>query len=184
MNLDELLRSPWFYKSPGPLSLTYYAVLILLGARVLLKRVEYKKWRYVMAMTDSFFLVGFIVLSGDFLWMLTCALRFFSFYPNNVVMVVSCLGRDAVGMVFSYFLVGDRIKQKTISFKRSTLAAYFLLICFLVVDFLVAKDPTFTDWTYAIRQGCSTGKILTALLVSYGLGKAFTAFLIWTWWKE
>jgi len=186
MTLDELLHQPWFYRWPNPMSTIFYGVVVLVGAKLLLKRgteYRFKRWRWLFAWTDSFLLVGFIALSGDFLWMLACALRFLSFYPNNLFLVVSCLGRDLVGMVFCYFLVGNLIKQKVVSFKRSTFAAYLLLILFLVVNFGFAPDLTWTDWTYAVRAGCDTATILRSLLVSYGLGRVFSVILLWSWWK-
>jgi len=184
MNLDELLRSPWFYQSPGPLSLLYHGTIILLGARLLSKRVKYRRWTWLNALTDSFFLNGFIVLSGDINWMVACGIRFLPSYPGNLLQVVAVLGRDIVGMVFCYLLVGRYIKDHIISFKKSTLIAYFCLTAFHIVLFATAKSPVQTDWTYAIRQGCSTSTILTSLLVSWVGGKAVTAFLIWTWWKR
>lgn len=184
MSLDELLRSPWFYRSPGPISLAFYSVLILLGARTLLKRVTYHKWRWLNALTESFFLTGFIILTGDFIWMSICAARFLPYYANSFPQVMAVLGRDVAGIFLCVLLVSHRLKEGIITPKTSTFWAYGLLVWFLGVLFAVAPDPTWTDWTYAVRMGCSTARILTTLVVSYGLGKAITAFLVWTWWKS
>ena len=183
MSLDDLLCSPWFYSSPGPISLTYYAILIIIGAYLLTKRIQYTKRKWLIALTDSFFLNGFIILSGDLIWMSICAVRFLPSYPNSLIQVVSVLGRDVVGMLLCYFLVGNLIKKGVMEFKRSVFYAYVLLIGFLLVDFGMAKTPAWTDWTYAVRQGCSTSYILASLLFSYGIGKVLSTLLVWAWWK-
>ena len=184
MNLDDLLRQPWFYKSPSPFSLLYYGVLVFLGARILLRRVEYRRWRWSNALTESFFLNGFIILSCDVLWMWASAARFLPDYPDSLGQVLAVLGRNVAGMAFCYMVISDRIKQDVISFKESTFGAYFFFIVFLTLLFTYAQTPAFTDWTFAVRMGASTQTILTSLIFSYGLGKAVGATLIWTWWKS
>ena len=184
MELDDLLRSPWFYRSPGPLSLVYYFVVVSLGAHVLLSRVKYEKWPMLNAFSESFFVNGFIVLTGDFLWMLGSALRFLPEFPDSLVQVLAVLGRDLVGCLFCFLLVGNRFLDGTVGFKRKTFLAYVLLILFFVAVFGVAESPAFTDWTYAVRVGASTEAILTSLVVCYGVGKALGSLVIWTWWKS
>jgi len=184
MLLDDLLRSEWFYRSPGPLSLIYYGSIVLLGARLLRKRVEYPKWGWLNALTESFFLNGFIILTADFLWMLVSGLRFLPAYPDSFSQVVFVLARDCAGIVFCFLIVGKRMLDGVVSFKDSTGYAYFTLMIFLIAVFGFATSPVQTDWTYAIRMGSGTETILTSLIFSYGLGKAVGAVLIWTWWKN
>jgi len=159
--------------------------------RLLLKRVQYKKdsqWidgmEWINAFTESVFLMGFIVLSMDILWMLVCAARFLPMYPQDISQVLLVLARDGVGMIFCYLLVGERIKDGIISFNYGTSLAYLLLLGFFALVFMVAPNPTWTDWTYAIRQGCDMSTILYSLLVPYGMGKAFGTIVIWTWWRK
>ena len=183
MWLDDLFHSEWFYRSPGPISIVYYGVIILLGARLLQKRVTYRRWKWVNSLTESFFLNGFIVLSADLLWMLASGLKFLPSYPDSFCQVVLVLARDCVGMVLCFLLVGKRLLHSAISFKESTAFAYFTLIVYLVAVFGFASDPSVTDWTYAVRQGLSTDKILASLIFSYGLGKVVSAVLVWSWWN-
>lgn len=183
MDLDSLLRSEWFYSSPGPISLIYYAILILFGAYFLVKRVEYRRFKWLNALTESFFLNGFIILSGDLIWILICACRFLPFYPDNLFLVVCVSLRDFVGMILCFLLVGNHIRKGVIKFGKNTFMAYLLLIGFLLVDFGMATTPAWTDWTFAVRQGYSTSFILASLFFSYGLGKVFSTVLWWSWWK-
>lgn len=184
MSLDELLRSPWFYKSPGPLSLFFYGTIILSGAWVLTKRVTYTRWKWVNAFTESFFLNGFIFLSGDLLWISASILRFLPMYPESLNQAITLLARDLLGLLFCFLLIGQRLKDKIISFKQHTFLSYFVLTSFFVICFLVAKDPTFTDWTYAVRVGASTETILVSLFVCYGIGKMLSVVLVYSWWKR
>jgi len=184
MSLEDLIREPWFYSSPGPLSLTYYGILILVGAYLCLRRVRYRRWPRLIALTDSFFLTSFIVLSCDAMWMGVCALRFLPSYPQDLFLVISVLARDFGWMLFCYLLMGKHFRQKVISFKRNTFYAYLVLLSFLCMNFALAPNPTFTDWTYAIRQGCDISVVLKALAFSYGVGKAVGVLVFWSWWTK
>lgn len=184
MTLDDLLRNPWFYRSPGPLSLVFYGVVVVWGAHVLRKRVTYKKWGWLNSLTESFFLNGFIVLTCDVLWMSVSAIKFLPTYPEGALQVFFVFARDFACIVLCFLLVSHRLLDGVICFKESTAWAYFTLIVYLVAVFGFAQSPVQTDWTYAIRQGASTSAILTSLVFSYGLGKLVSVVLIWSWWRR
>ena len=183
MVFEELLRSPWFYSSPSPMSIIFHACIIWLGAIVLRERLEYKKHPILMSLTDSFFVVGFIVLSGDFIWMALCGLRFLPAYPDNLFLVLTTLGRDAAGMIFCFLLQKDKI-GKVIKLKKNTVLWYVILIAFLGFNFLIATDPTWTDWTYAIRMGYNVDYIFKSFLVTWVGGKIMAAMLVYSWFKS
>jgi len=105
-------------------------------------------------------------------------------YPVETFSVAAVVGRNSVGMILCYLLVGQRFKEKIVSFKKVTFYAYVLLTCFFVVNFMFAPDPTWTDWTLAIRYERDTMYILASLIVSYGVGKTLGAILFWSWWKN
>jgi len=182
LNFDAVLRHPLFYSSPSPMSLLFHGLLIVWAGRVVYERVLYKKHGWLYSLTDAFFLVGFIVLSGDFIWMTVCALRFLPVYPDNWFLVVSVLSRDFVGMLLCYLLERTNIGS-IIQFKSVTYWSYVLLITFLVANFIYAADPSWTDWTYAIRQGMNTTYILTVFLINWIGGKLITVLLVWSWFK-
>jgi len=182
MGFEEILRSPWFYSSPSPMSLLFHGILIFIGAYVLRKRIHYSKHPMLMSLTDSFFVVGFIILSGDFIWMAICGLRFLPIYPDNLFLGITILARDATGMAFCFLLQIDKF-GKVIKLKWLTICSYLILIAFLAINFFVAPDPTWTDWTFAIRQGCSTDHIIKSFLVSWGGGKIVASMRVYSWFK-
>lgn len=184
MNLDDVLRSPWFYKSPGPLSLIFYVSLLIYGAMKLRRQIHYEKHGWFWAFYESTLLMGFLVLGMDVIWMSVSALRFLPMYPRDLGLVFAVLGRDAVGMFFCYLFVGDRMKQGIISYKDSVALSYLLLTSYLVAGFSIAPNPSWTDWTRAIIQGAPTSQILIVLLLQFGVGKILTALAVWTWWKK
>ena len=183
MSLDDLLRSEWFYRSPGPISLIYYGTIILLGARILHRKVEYRRWSWLNSLTDSFFVNGFIVLVGDIIWITACATRFLGSYPIETFQVLAVFGRNFAGLLLCYLLTAKIFKQKIVSFKRTTFLAYVVLGGFFAFNFAVARDPAWTDWTLAIRWERPTIYILKSFLWSYGVGKAVGLLTFWTWWN-
>lgn len=182
IDFDAVLRHPLFYSSPSPMSLLFHGLLIFWAARIVRQRILYKKHSWLYSFADAFFLVGFIVLSGDFIWMTICGLRFLFFYPDNLFLVVCVLGRDVAGMILCYMLQRINIGS-IIQFKPITKFMYLVLIGFLTVNFAYAVDPTWTDWTYAIRQGKDTMYILTVFLVNWVGGKLITVGLVWSWFQ-
>jgi len=131
----------------------------------------------------SFFLIGFIILSGDFIWMLLSTVRFLPFYPDNLFLCLSVLGRDAVGMLLCFLLTHDKM-DKVLQFSQRTVLAYGFLILFLGFHFLIAETPAWTDYTFAIRQGYSFDFILSSFIATWIGGKVVTVLLVWSWLKR
>ena len=150
---------------------------------MLRKQISYSKHPTLLSLTDSFFIVGFIILSGDLIWISLSGLRFLPSYPNNMYLVLSTVGRDVAGMCFCFLLEVGKI-GKLVKPKWHTVVAYIVLIGFLGYNFLIAPAPAWTDYTFAIRQNYSIDYVLKAFLVNWVGGKIFTGLVVYSWFKH
>jgi len=175
---------PWFALSPSPFSIIFYLILTIWGAKQLLKRTEYKRWKRLNAFTDSLFILGFIVLLGDLTWVIFCGLRFGWAYPSSVLQVLFSGGRDVAGITFCFLLIGSHFKNGILTFGNKT---WWLLIwnaLFIFVWFLLAPSPAWTDWTFAIRHGFPLETVLTSFFISHVIGKLLVATTYYTVWRK
>lgn len=175
---------PWFALSPSPFSIIFWLVLIIWGARRLLRKVEYRRLKYLNALTDTFFVLGLVVLSTDLMWVLICALRFGSLYADSVLQLVLYAARDVAGMLFCYLLTSQYFKKEIFHFNRKTVASYLLNLTFLAIWFACAEGPWFTDWTYAIRYDYSAAVIWTAFFISHVIGKIIVWLIYYSLWES
>ena len=180
-----LTEIPWIALSPNPLTLTVWVLLAVYGAKHLLKRNEYRRWRRLNAFTDSLFILGFIVLSMDLMWVVVCGFRFSWFYPlESGLQLFACAGRNVVGMSFCYLLIGGYFKNGTVNFTKNTTIAYVANLVFLAVWFGLSPGPWLTDWTYAIRHGYPQATVLTSFFISHVVGKTLLTIIFVTIWRK
>lgn len=171
--MEKLNSLPWWALSPSPFSLAFYAILIIIGIRKLIKINEYKRFKHLVAFSDSFFIVGFAILLGDLSWSIICALRFGSMFPKDLLQITLVIARNFVGLLLCYLLVVSNLR-----WTRKTTRYVAVNIMFQIVWFALAAGPQNTDWTYALKNGYSLATIVQAFFVSHVVGKAIVA-LIW-----
>lgn len=175
---------PWYAKSPSVFTLVFWMILIVWGAHQLLKKVKYKRWKYLIALTDSVFVLGMVVLPLDLMWVVVCGLRFGMMFPDSVLQLFFCGLRDIMGIIFCYILIGKYFEQKIVKFKGKTVLLWIVNLVFLVVWFLYATTPAQTDWTYAIRYDYPLTIILTSFFISHIIGKSLAALIYFSVWKN
>ena len=175
---------PWWARSPSIFTVVFWTVLIVLGTRQLLKKVKYKRWKHLVALTDSIFVLGLVVLPLDFMWVLVCSLRFGILFPDSVLQLVFCGLRDIVGIILCYLLVGKYFEEKILKFNGKIILFLMINLVYLIVWFLYARTPAQTDWTYAIRYDYPLSVILTSFFVSHVVGKSLAALIYFSIWKN
>lgn len=175
---------PWWALSPSPFTLAFWLVLTAYGMKQLLRKVEYKRWRYYHAFGEASSTVGFIVLLLDLCWVVVCALRFGSMFPNSMMQLALAGLRDLVGVIFCYLLIGNYFKTNVLHFKTSTILLVLVNWLFLAVWFIFAPSPAYTDWTFAIKHGYSVGVVALSFLVSHVVGKSLVASIYYALWRK
>jgi len=146
--------------------------------------VVIRKRDYILAFTDAFLIVGFVVLFTDTLWILASGFRFGWDYPDSVLQLVFAGGRNVAGLVLCYMLIGSYFKQGIIKFSRWTWNFLLINSLFLVFWFWSSPSPAFTDWTFAMRHNYSVSVVLLSLFVSHVIGKILVAVIFLTLWRS
>ena len=175
---------PWYALSPSPFTIIFWLILVFWGAKQLLKRTEYRRWKLLNAFTDSVFILGFIVLLGDLTWVVFCGLRFGWTYPDSVLQLVFSGGRNVAGIMFCFLLIGSHFKNGVLTFSSKTGGLLIVNGFFIFVWFLLAPSPAFTDWTFAIRHGFPLETVLTSFFISHVVGKSLLTIVFVTIWRK
>ena len=177
------MEVPWFALSPSPFSIIFYLLLIFLGMRKLIPKVKYKRFKHLILFTDCIFIVGLIVLILDSVWIMICLARFGLYYPNSVLQLIFSLGRNLLGIILCYYLIGSFFQRRICSINKKTQFLFYLNAFFMFVWFYLAPSPAWTDWTFAIRYDYPFEVIVSSFLISHLLGKSLVALTYLSIWK-
>lgn len=173
---------PWWALSPSPFTAIIYLALVAYGVKQLLQRRKYKKLKFLVAFTDSAFILAFIVLLLDTLWILFCGLRFGWFYPDSVMGLALAGARNIVFMMVCWLLVGRYFENGILNPRVSTFYLFCANLAFLGLWFWLSPSPAYTDWTFALRYDYPLSTVITSFLISHVLGKSFVGAIFLTYW--
>lgn len=171
------MNLPWWAFSPSPMTLTFWVLASLYGWYKLRNR-EYRRYSQLLRFTDAALILGVVVLFGDLIWVLICILKFGPQYPGEVYQLSLCILRDLMGVIFCLFFSMELIMEKKIDLMGS-IPLWGLNILFMVVWFVIAPDPSLTDWTYAWRYGYPWERVLESFLISHVVGKSLSFWIYW-----
>lgn len=165
----------WFYRSPSPLTLIIYGLFSFYGYRKLSKGTVKGTLKWFLGdFTNALFILGVPVLIGDALWCIFSMLRFGYLFPGDVLMMVLCIARDLAGVFTCWLFVRKLFDHGVVGLTESF---WFWIVVvngfFFAVWFGLAVDPSWTDWTYAIRNNYGLTRVLSSLLLSHGVGRLF-----------
>ena len=149
-----LLRQPWFDVSPNIVAMTWYVLCGIVGGRILLAQgAQYKRWPQLTAFTDGLFLIGIIVGIQDTAWLMFSTLRWYGLYSSQMSLTGYFIRypQNLVGLCLLFLLTWGVWKAKLARFTRTTTFWMFSLMLFMGINFLLAPDPSWTDYTYAVR---------------------------------
>lgn len=157
-----LLRQPWFDVSPNIVAMSWYVLCGIVGGRILLAHgSRYKRWPKLTAFTDGLFLIGIIVGIQDTGWLVMSSLKWYAGFHE----LMSFQGywirypQNLVGLCLLFLLTWGVWKAKMARFTRTTTFWMFILLLFMGINFMLAPDPSWTDYTYAVRMGAPDWQI-------------------------
>lgn len=180
--------SEWCWKSPSIWTLIFWTILAYWSSRQLRKRVKYRRFEKLNSFTDGLFILGFIVLTTDLMWVLVCLSRFGPLYVSinldSVWQMVFCALRDLVGILFCFLLIGNYFLKGIVKINKHTIIMYLVNLAFLLAWFYLAPSPAWTDWTYAIRYDYSFIIVLESFVISHAIGKSIVTILYLTIWRS
>lgn len=180
--------SDWWWKSPSMWTFVFWAVLAYWGGKQLRKRVKYRRFERLNSFTDGLFILGFMVLTCDLMWVLVCLSRFGALYisinMHSVWQMILVAFRDLVGILFCFLLIGNYFLKGIVKINKHTIIMYLVNLAFLLAWFYLAPSPAWTDWTYAIRYDYPFIIVLESFVVSHVVGKSIVAVLYLTIWRS
>ena len=178
----------WWWRSPSIFTLIFYAILGYYSSKQLRKRVKYRRFERLNSLTDGLFILGFMVLTTDLMWVLVCLSRFGALYSSieifSVWQMILCAFRDLAGIFFCFLFIGNYFLKGIVKIKQHTIAMYLVNLVFLLAWFNLAPSPIWTDWTYGIRFGYPFVIVLESFCISHIVGKTIFAFLYLTIWRS
>ena len=170
---------PWWVRSPSPFTLLFWGILALYGT---LQFKPTTKREYLSAFGTSAFILGLVVLPFDALWCLFQGLRFAYLHPEGILILSLCLVRDIVGSVWCYAETMNHFGVKG-KLQKKGLLKLLVFVPYFIIFFLVAPDPSWTDWTYALRFGYGNLRALHSYLLGVPM-KIVQAFIYIKLWKK
>jgi len=182
-----LIKQPWFDVSPNLWSMTFYLICGILGGRILLaKGVQYKRWPVLIAFTDGLFLILIIVLIQDTFWLLFNSLKWVGQYGSFMTFTGYWIRfpQNLIGLCFLFLCTYGVWKAKVVSFTRTTTFWLGVIIFMMFVNFVLAPDPSWTDYTYAVRVLSPDWHILFSFILSHVVLKVLMALAFLGLFKE
>lgn len=162
---------PWWAVSPSPFTLAQWVVLSLIGVHYI------RHGSFFNRLWKSILVLGMVVLSSDAIWVFLSLIRWGSLHPPAIPQLIYALLRDVGGTLFCVYEYGNRWQMFDPLPDRDADAFMLLNMVFIVVWFLGASNPAYTDWTYAIINGYSWGTVWSTFFTSHIVGRMFTGLI-------
>lgn len=180
MSLDWLwlVKQPWFTVSPNIWSMTFYLLCAIAGGRILLAHgAHYKKWPVLIAFIDGLFLIGIIVLIQDTGWMLFNTLRWYISYGSQMSLTGYWIRypQNLVGLCLLFLLTYGLWKARLVAFTRHTVFWMVIIWFMMGINFMLAPDPSWTDYTWAVRIQAPDWQIFLEFFLSHVVLKVLMA---------
>lgn len=173
-----LVKQPWFTVSPNIWSMTFYLLCAIAGGRILLAHgARYKRWPVLIAFTDGLFLIGIIVLIQDTGWMLFSTLRWYVLYGSQMSFTGYWIRypQNLVGLCLLFLLTYGLWKARLVSFTRHTVFWMVIIWFMMGINFMLAPDPSWTDYTWAVRIQAPDWQIFFEFFLSHVVLKVLMA---------
>ena len=180
-----MIEVPFWARSPSPFTIAFWILLALWGNLQIKGKVIYKRFPRLVGLTDSALVVGLVAFSFDAIWVFCQVCKFGQLYPADIPEMYRCLARDFLLFFLCLILVSySLIKKKVIGMTKITVVLLFLEYAFFFIWFVLAPDPSWTDWTYAIRYGYSGSRVVEAFTISHTIGKFIQGLIFISLWRK
>ena len=184
---NEPAPLPWWTLSPSPWTLLFWGLLAAWTAHHLVKSglLRTRRLKWFAAVSESVFFIGFFVLQFDAFWIVCSALKWGPLYPwSETFQLILCLGRDAAGLLFCSLFIFEYFKDRRVRPNVITLFGYETTLGFIVIWFILAESPAYTDWTFALRYGFPVHVAIVSFTLSHVLGRALWSVIYFSVWDH
>jgi len=179
--LLRLIRQPWFYQSPNPLTLFFWFMMAWYGS-MQLEAVSFKRFPRLMRFLNALFIAGIIVLIQDLYFLVITTIRWVPVYPQYATLDFwLCFPRDLCALALCFLLEWEYIGM--FSLNRRTWFGFACLWFVTSAFTFLAPTMGLTNWTFAITEGMPDSTILLAFMFNFALGKPFLFWIYTTMWN-
>lgn len=181
---DLLKQNPWFYQSPNPLTLLFWALMAWHGSRQLLAhKITFKRYSRILRFTNALFIAGIPILIHDLFFLTITAIRWVPVHPQYATLDFwLCFPRDLTALALCLLLTWEY--QGHYSLNRKTWIGFISLWIWTAIIFSLTPTLGITNWTFAITQGMPDQIILVAFMLNFAVGKPWLYWIYTTMWEN
>lgn len=174
-----------WYESPSTFTFIFWGVLWLWGLRHL--KLEYyqdvKRIRGIYRLVNGTMIVGFVAFIYDTLWILFQIVHFGHLYPMDIGELAIRFCQNMGLLVVCTLFILHLFEKGVLAVQRSTWVCLIFLGFYFALWFGVAPDPSWTDWTYAIRHSYDGIRVIQAFFISHVVGKGLQGLIFFSLWR-
>jgi hypothetical protein len=176
----QLLKSPWFYQSPNPLTLLSWAIMGFYGSTHL-KDIQFRRFSQFFRWLNALFIAGIIVIIQDIFFLSITTIRWVPIYPQFATLDFwLCFPRDLSALALLFLMEFRFYGIFTLNMK--TWLSFGVLWIYTSAIFFFTPTMGITNWTYAITEGMADSTVLLAFMLNFAVGKPFLFWIYTTLW--
>jgi len=128
--------------------------------------------------------VGFVVFIYDSNWVVFQIIKFGHLYPGDLNEMFLRLGQNLGFLLVCYCFIHYLFEKRILEFQVSTYDLLLIQFFYFVVWFVLAKDPSWTDWTYALRNDYPGKRVIGSFIISHFVGKLLQGLTFVSLWRK
>lgn len=185
MNQLNLPFGFWF-ESPSTFTFIFWIVLWLWGLQHLKKKyfADIKRIPGLYRLVNGMLLVGLVAFIYDSNWIVFQVLKFGRYYPSDVGELLLRLGQNLGFLFICFVFTKPLFDKKILKFHTITYDLLLLQSVYFIAWFYFAPNLSWTDWTFAIRNGFPGSQVIASFFISHILGKLIQGAIFISLWKR
>jgi len=162
----------FWYESPSPFTFFFWIVIWIWGLFHLPIQAysDVKRFTFLYRLVNGMMIVGFVVFIYDTSWIICQGIKFGSLYPEDLNVLLIRLIQNVGLLWVCFFYIRHLFEKGILEFSSATYDLLIIQAVYFGIWFVLAPDPSWTDWTYAIRN-LNYDQVLTSFIISHLFGK-------------
>lgn len=175
----------WF-ESPSTFTFIFWIVLWLWGLLQLPLSTydDVKRIPKVYRLVNCMMIVGLIAFIYDSTWIFFQIVKFGHLYPSDLNEILLRFGQNAGLFCICFLFIFHLFEKKILEFQSRTYDLLIIQLFYFIAWFYLAPDPSWTDWTYAIRHGFPREQIYLSFIISHVIGKMIQGLTFISLWRN
>jgi len=176
----------FWWGSPSTFTFVFWIVLWLWGLLHLRKEhfADVKRIQGLYRLVNCMMIVGLVAFIYDSTWILGQILKFGHLYPSDINELYLRLGQNLGFLLICFLFTNHLFKNGILEFRARTYDLLLLQMFYFIIWFYAAPDPSWTDWTFAIRNGFPRTQVIKSFFISHVVGKMIQGLIFISLWKK